>query len=113
LEHSQISDGPIFRRIFTGDNISAKQLSAQSVNHIVKKHVHACELPSPNMYCGHSLRRGLANAATKVGVGIPAIMRQGRWKSVDTVMEYIEEGQQFDDNTAGIFLIQSQRTKAE
>jgi hypothetical protein len=31
-------------------------------------------------------------------------MRQGRWKQVDTVMEYIEAAQRFEENAAGLVL---------
>lgn len=43
----------------------------------------------------------LATTASRDGVSIPAIMRQGRWKQVDTVMEYIEAAQRFEENAAG------------
>ena len=50
------------------------------------------------------MRRGLATIASRDGVSIPAIMRQGRWKQVDTVMEYIEAAQRFEENAAGLVL---------
>jgi hypothetical protein len=50
------------------------------------------------------MRRGLATTASRDGVSIPAIMRQGRWKQVGTVMEYIEAAQRFEENAAGQIL---------
>lgn len=33
-------------------------------------------------------------------LSLPAIMRQGRWKQVSTVMEYIEATQKFEEKAA-------------
>ena len=52
-------------------------------------------------FSSHSMRRGLATTASRDGVSLPAIMRQGRWKQVGTVMEYIEAAQRFEENAAG------------
>jgi integrase len=45
----------------------------------------------------HSLRRGFATEAARLGAPMPAIQKYGRWKSTKTVFEYIEEGRQFKD----------------
>jgi len=58
---------------------------------------------------GHSLRRGLASAAAREGANISAIMRQGRWKQVNTVMEYIDAVERFNENAADIILNKSEK----
>lgn len=50
------------------------------------------------------MRRGLATTSSREGVLLLAIMRQGRWKQVSTVMEYIEAVQRFEENAAGQIL---------
>jgi integrase len=71
------------------------------VNNILKQHAQAAGIENAVELSSHSMRRGLATTASRDGVSIPAIMRQGRWKQVDTVMEYIEAAQRFEENAAG------------
>ena len=42
--------------------------------------------------------------ASQKGASLKAIMRQGRWQHVSTVLGYIEEGQRFEDNAAATVL---------
>ena len=70
------------------------------MNDILKKHAKAAGIKKAQDFSSHSMRRGLATTASRDGVSIPAIMRQGRWKQVDTVMEYIEAAQRFEENAA-------------
>lgn len=104
LEHwlslSEIKQGPIFRRIYSNGTLSAHSLTPLSVNHILKKHALTCKLPYAQQLSSHSLRRGLATSASRSGAGLVAIMRQGRWKQVNTVMEYIDASERFKENAA-------------
>ncbi|OGT46124.1 MAG: hypothetical protein A3E82_00460 [Gammaproteobacteria bacterium RIFCSPHIGHO2_12_FULL_38_11] len=79
-------------------------LTAAAVNEILKKHAHDAGIENAIDFSNHSMRRGLATTASRDGVSIPAIMRQGRWKQVDTVMEYIEAAQRFEENASGLVL---------
>lgn len=100
IERAHIESGYIFRRILVRDTLHINALSPLSVNHILKKHARDCQLPYADQLSSHSLRRGLATCASQSGAGIPAIMRQGRWKQVSTVMEYIEATARFNENAA-------------
>lgn len=104
LEAAKINEGTIFRRIHKGERISPSHLTSTSVNDILKKHAMAVGIENANLFSSHSMRRGLASTASRDGVSIAAIMRQGRWKQVDTVMEYIEAAQRFEENAAGLVL---------
>jgi hypothetical protein len=64
----------------------------------------ACQLPDAENYSSHSLRRGFATTASKLGAPFGAIQKQGRWRDNATVLGYIDEGKRFDDNAAGIIL---------
>lgn len=104
IDQAKINDGFIFRRIYKGDKVSDMNLTAASVNEILKKHAYDAGIENAIDFSSHSMRRGLATTASRDGVSIPAIMRQGRWKQVDTVMEYIEAAQRFEENAAGLVL---------
>lgn len=101
LEESKIKEGFIFRRIHRGSNISDLNLMPDAVSVILKKCALAVGIENAINFSSHSMRRGLATTASRDGVSLPAIMRQGRWKQVGTVMEYIEAAQRFEENAAG------------
>lgn len=101
LEKAVIKEGGVFRRIHRGNKLSELNITADAVNDILKKRALAANIENAMDLSSHSMRRGLATAASRNGVSLPAIMRQGRWKQVATVMEYIEAAQRFDENAAG------------
>tara|TARA_R110000868_G_scaffold42000_11_gene142545 strand:- start:168 stop:1130 length:963 start_codon:yes stop_codon:yes gene_type:complete len=103
-EMSGLTTGPTFRSVSRKNMIATRALSPVSAGLIVKQLAIACHLPNANDYSGHSLRRGFATAASQKGATLTAIMRQGRWKNERTVNGYIEEGQRFEDNAAGLLL---------
>src|SRR3990167_5319953 len=80
LNKAKINDGFIFRRIYKGDKISDTNLTSDAVNNILKQHAQAAGIENAVDFSSHSMRRGLATTASRDGVSIPAIMRQGRWK---------------------------------
>jgi integrase len=104
VDKAKINDGFIFRRIYKGDKINDTNLTSAAMNNILKQHAQAVGIENAENFSSHSMRRGLATTASRDGVSIPAIMRQGRWKQVDTVMEYIEAAQRFEENAAGLIL---------
>lgn len=101
LEKAEIKSGFIFRRLHRGNKISELTIAADSVNEILKKHAIAAGIENGRHFSSHSMRRGLATTASRDGASLPSIMRQGRWKQVATVMEYIEAAQRFEENAAG------------
>lgn len=48
----------------------------------------------------HSLRSGFATSAARAGRLEAAIMRHGRWKSVQVARRYIRAGTRWDGNPA-------------
>ena len=93
------AEGPIFRPIDRHGNLRKTALSDRSVCELVKKRAQAAGL-NRDRYSGHSLRAGLATAASAAGVSQRSIMDQGDWKSVQTVMRYVREGTLFKNNAA-------------
>lgn len=105
LEKSNIKEGPIFREIKKGGvKLSDTAISPLTVNYILKKCAKKSGIAYADQLSSHSLRRGLATSASLAGANIAAIMRQGRWKQVNTVMEYIEASARFSENVASVIL---------
>lgn len=103
-KNAGIESGYIFRPITRQEEILPQALSAQSINLIIKSVAQACELPNPSEFSGHSLRRGFATTASRKNVPFTTIMRHGRWRHEGTVLGYIEEGQRFEENAAGMIM---------
>jgi len=100
LDVSRTTAGPIFRRVLSENKIGSKTLTPLIVNHILKKRAADAGISEPHFLSAHSLRRGLATSAAQAGAPLQAIMRAGRWKQTNTVMEYIEATERFKDNAA-------------
>lgn len=104
LSFASIKSGAIFRRITVGEHLGDHALTPLSVNHILKHRAHETGLANIANLSSHSLRRGLATSAARAGAPLQAIMRAGRWKQTNTVMEYIEASDRFMDNAASMVL---------
>jgi integrase len=77
----------------------SKRMSANSIAERVKVAAARVGL-NPKLFAGHSLRSGFATTAAEANKPIDAIMRQGRWQNVQTVMEYIRPATLFTSNAA-------------
>ena len=104
LAQANITQGPVFRRLDRWGTLGHQPLTPLAVTQILKRRAKACGLVNAKQLSSHSLRRGLASSASEKGASLKAIMRQGRWKQVSTVLEYIEIGQRFKDNAARVIL---------
>ncbi len=110
LDQSHIKNGPLFRRIHPEGRLDHAPLVPLSVNNILKKRAREAGIPEADPLSSHSFRRGFATSASRNGASLPAIMRQGRWKNMNTVMEYIEAAQRFEENAAARVLAQISST---
>jgi integrase len=97
---SEIKSGSLFRHIRKNNEISENHITPLSINLILKKRAQESGIQNAGNLSSHSLRRGLATSASRDGASLAAIMRQGRWKNVNTVMEYVEATQRFEENAA-------------
>ena len=100
LDQANISAGPIFRRIVRNTVIAEGGLTPLSVNHILLRVAKAAGIHHAPALSAHSLRRGLATSAARANAPLHVIMRAGRWKQVNTVMEYIEANERFKESAA-------------
>ena len=79
--------------------LGARRLSDRAVARIVKRAIEASG-GNPAHYAGHSLRAGLATAATAGGASERSIMNQTGHRSLATLRRYIREGSLFLENAA-------------
>lgn len=100
IEEAGITEGFIFRRILRQQKLCLEGIPPRAVNAILTHCAIAAGLEQATHFSSHSMRRGLATTASRAGVSLPAIMRQGRWKKVETVIEYIEAAHRFSENAA-------------
>jgi integrase len=98
LSASNITSGPIFRRMDRHGNIYDR-LTDQSVRLIVQKHCKEVGLPFES-FGAHSLRSGFCSSAAKAGKSEHQIMRQTRHKQSSSLQRYIKHGTIFEDNAA-------------
>ena len=98
LDQASIKSGPLFPSRRQGHGDHTITLSKGGLNTVLKAIATQCGWPNAECYSSHSLRRGLATSASAAGASVKSIMKQGRWQSEKTVLQYVEEGQAFDDN---------------
>lgn len=97
LYHSGIRHGPLFRGVGNDGTIAARALSDRSVALVVKRAALGAGL-DPRRYAGHSLRRGLATAATEHGAPPRVAMRQMGHRDGRAFAGYVEEAGGFVDD---------------
>lgn len=100
LSASRIEQGPVFRSLNRWHQLSAKALSTNSVSQVVQRCAKQAGVREWESVSSHSLRRGFATSASRIGADFGAIKRQGGWQKDDTVRVYIEEGEILQDNAA-------------
>lgn len=100
LEISGIVVGPIFTRTCYNGICFDGAIYDGHVNTILKETAKKCDIPEATLFTGHSFRRGHATCASRKGIPVKSIMKQGRWKSYAVVMGYIDEGKRFTENSA-------------
>jgi len=81
------------------ERLVGNRLDGRDVDRAVKSLADLAGLPAA-AWSGHSLRAGGATSAYEGGADIKAIMEQGRWLTVEIVMDYIRRVQSWDINAA-------------
>ena len=91
LNASGIARGPLFRSVRKDGTVGGK-LDASQVPRIYRAMAERAGLPARvvRRLSGHSPRVGAAQDMIAKGIGIPAIMQAGRWKSAHMVQRYGE-----------------------
>ena len=91
LDASGIASGRLFRSVTKGGAVG-EALDPSQVPRIYRAMAERAGLPSDMVrrISGHSPRVGAAQDMIASGIGIPAIMQAGRWKSASMVQRYGE-----------------------
>ncbi|PTQ66536.1 site-specific recombinase XerD [Nitrosomonas oligotropha] len=100
LEHSGITEGPIFRSINRHGHIGEQAITSQSIALVIKERAAAAGLDA-TQYSGHSLRAGLVTSAAQAGISSWKIRQQTGHKSDAMLQRYIRDANIFTDNAAG------------
>ncbi len=101
-EASEQWNGFIFRRVSKAERVSESAIGPRYWNRLIRDMAVASGVPNAERISSHSLRRGFATEASRLGASMPAIQRHGRWRSTKTVLEYIEAGRQFADSAVNV-----------
>lgn len=81
------------------ERLVGNRLDGRDIDRAIKALAELAELPEA-AWSGHSLRAGGATSAYEGGADIKAIAEQGRWLTIDIVMDYIRRVQSWDINAA-------------
>lgn len=88
-EAAGIEDGPLFRRIRKGDQVTAAALGADSIRAIVRK--RAADVDGiAGRIGGHSLRVGSARELAADGASLVELQQAGGWRSPTTPAVYVK-----------------------
>jgi site-specific recombinase XerD len=96
--------GAIFSKFSKTGRLLDRVMSADGFNSILKSIALDAKISYAKNISAHSLRRGFATEASRLGASMPTIQKHGRWRSTKTVLEYIEAGRQFKDSAGNVFL---------
>lgn len=95
-------EGFIFRRITKIGTLSKQAISPRYWNRLIQQLAEEAGIPNAEQISSHSLRRGFATEAARLGASLVAIQRHGRWRTTRTVVEYIEAGREFTDSAVKV-----------
>ena len=91
LDAAGITDGPLFRRIRKGGQVTADRLGADSIRAIVRKRAAAVDGITGRIG-GHSLRVGSARELAADGASLVELQQAGGWRSPTTPAVYVRRG---------------------
>jgi integrase len=92
LDHANISEGPIFRRLIGADQIG-EALHPGSIAPIFKRVAQWIGMPARFVaeVSGHSTRVGAAQDLAELDIDLAAITQAGGWKSTRMPLQYAEK----------------------
>ncbi len=93
---SKLSSGPVFRGISRWGHINDQGLHPSSFIPLLRTLFKQANVPMPNSYSSHSLRRGFATWASANGWDLKTLMDYVGWKDVRSAMRYIDSPDPFE-----------------
>lgn len=92
---SGLTAGPAFRGIDRWGNVRDEGLHAGSFVPLLRALFRAADVPAPDSYSSHSLRRGFATWANANAWDLKMLMEYDGWKDVRSAMRYIDAADSF------------------
>ena len=106
LQAALIESGALFRRVSISGSVGNDALSDKTVVRLIKRTAKAAGL-NETRYSGHSLRRGFLTSAAMNRADVLKMVAQSRHANINTILEYVDNQQLFDDH-AGASLLQGE-----
>ena len=96
-----IATGAVFRKVSRGGRVGPSALNPASVSDVVKRAAARVDGLDPARYSAHSLRHGLlTSAARRGGADVFRLRAHSRHASLQTLLEYVEDGEAFERHAA-------------
>ncbi|WP_235548334.1 site-specific integrase [Noviherbaspirillum sp. Root189] len=92
---AQIREGAVFRSIDRWGHVSDDGLHIDSLVPLLRAILKEAGVVSPELYSGHSLRRGFATWASANGWDVKTLMEYVGWKDVHSAMRYVDSADPF------------------
>ncbi|CAM5367472.1 hypothetical protein ECAE60S_01437 [Eoetvoesiella caeni] len=92
---AHLTSGPVFRAIDRWGHIGDTGMNTDSLVPLLRTILLDAGIDSPDLYSGHSLRRGFANWASSNGWDLKTLMEYVGWKNVQSAMRYVEASDPF------------------
>lgn len=89
IDLSSLNNGPVFRGINRWGHIKDQGLRPESFIPLLRDLFARADIPSPESYSSHSLRRGFASWATANGWDLKTLMNYVGWKDIRSAMRYL------------------------
>ena len=90
-----LTQGPLFRQVDRWGHVPERPLHANSIIPLLRRLFTLAGLSTPDLYSGHSLRRGFAGWANTNGWDVKALMEYVGWKDVHSAMRYLDGNDPF------------------
>jgi integrase len=103
LQAAGVTEGPIFRSINKGGQLTRQRLSDRSVADIIKKRSATAGLDAKAL-SGHSLRSGFVTEALANGAEVFRVMDVTRHRQLNTLKVYDRRAKAFQDHAGATFL---------
>lgn len=94
--------GFVFKRVTKDDKIIECGITSRYWSRLLRHLAKDAGVINWELISSHSLRRGFATEAARLGASLPAIQKHGRWRTTRTVVEYVEAGRQFTDSAVKV-----------
>ncbi|WP_112992731.1 site-specific integrase [Herminiimonas fonticola] len=95
VEKAHLNSGSVFRAIDRWGHVSDAGMHTDSLVPLLRTILSDAGIDSPDLYSGHSLRRGFANWASSNGWDLKTLMEYVGWKNVQSAMRYVEASDPF------------------